>query len=270
MVGLLRFWSSALGLGLLGVWLTDYMHSPVLGSWIAWTDGILALAAFGTAAAGHPSRRSLVRVGLPAALSAVLLVLGLIAVVTGESQQLIWSNFFFALAFLVLALASAFGGTGVVVRHPLSHLGDLPSPGVGQVVVKPARSPSPQLRLTTEEIEELYGPPEDLTGFEYQPRAGYSGPREGEHPNLFGLYWGVGPKGYLRSDVRIADEISEKLARRPDLDASGIEVDVRIGDVTLRGRVASRGARRIAEAICDSVVGVKDVHNELEVVERVA
>ena len=37
---------------------------------------------------------------------------------------------------------------------------------------------------------------------------------------------GRGPKGYRRSDERIAEEVSEALARHPDIDASDIEVRV--------------------------------------------
>jgi hypothetical protein len=132
---------------------------------------------------------------------------------------------------------------------------------------RPAGAPPPGLSI--EEIEEYYGN-RNLAGFEYQERAGYAEHTPDEVPNLFGVHFRKGPKGFLRGDTEIAEEISERLARKGDLDASLIEVEVSLGDVTLRGKVHSRAARSVAEAICDSVLGVKDVHNELEILETAA
>jgi osmotically-inducible protein OsmY len=49
------------------------------------------------------------------------------------------------------------------------------------------------------------------------------------------------------------------------LDASDIEVSVEQGEVTLRGYVPDRQAKRLAEDIVDFVAGVKDVHNQIRI-----
>ena len=76
---------------------------------------------------------------------------------------------------------------------------------------------------------------------------------------------GRGPKGYRRSDARIAEDVNERLTWHPDIDASDIEVRVASGEVTLSGIVEDRRAKRLAEDIVEDVVGVSDVHNELKV-----
>lgn len=76
---------------------------------------------------------------------------------------------------------------------------------------------------------------------------------------------GRGPKGYRRSDDRIRDDVSDRLADDPYVDASDIEVSVQNGEVTLSGTVDSRQARRRAEDIAESVSGVSYVQNNLRV-----
>jgi hypothetical protein len=78
-------------------------------------------------------------------------------------------------------------------------------------------------------------------------------------------FYGRGPKGWKRSDERIQDEVSEMLARNPDVDASDVEVLVENGEVTLRGVVEDRGQKRHAEDIVEDIFGVEDVHNELKI-----
>ena len=80
-----------------------------------------------------------------------------------------------------------------------------------------------------------------------------------------GRFAGVGPKGYQRSDERIWEEINDRLTDNPDIDATHMDVTVTHGEVRLAGAVESRGARRLAEEIADSVRGVREVHNELRV-----
>lgn len=70
---------------------------------------------------------------------------------------------------------------------------------------------------------------------------------------------GKGPKGYQRTDSRIEEEINERLAEDDDVDAEGIEVKVKDGEVTLSGTCESREARRRAEDIAESILGVKHV-----------
>ena len=78
-------------------------------------------------------------------------------------------------------------------------------------------------------------------------------------------YRGRGPKNYQRSDERIREDVCERLAMDHDVDASDIEVHVAEGVVTLDGSISERHAKRIAEDICESVRGVKDVQNNLRV-----
>lgn len=75
---------------------------------------------------------------------------------------------------------------------------------------------------------------------------------------------GKGPKGYTRTDERILEEVHERLSYGY-LDASEIEVQVKGGEVTLKGTVNSKADRRIAEDAIDDVVGVKEVDNRLKV-----
>lgn len=74
-------------------------------------------------------------------------------------------------------------------------------------------------------------------------------------------YAGKGPKGYKRSDERIKEDVSEGLARHPEVDASDIEVAVHDAEVTLSGTVRERLMKRIAEDIAERSPGVKEVHN---------
>jgi osmotically-inducible protein OsmY len=74
---------------------------------------------------------------------------------------------------------------------------------------------------------------------------------------------GRGPRGYRRSDARILEDVNERLTDDPRLDASGIEVAVDGGEVTLSGTVDSREAKHRAEDIVESVSGVAGVVNRL-------
>lgn len=74
---------------------------------------------------------------------------------------------------------------------------------------------------------------------------------------------GRGPKGYSRSDDRIREDVSDRLTEDPHIDASGIDVTVASGEVTLSGSVDRRWAKRHAEDIAEGVSGVKHVQNNL-------
>ncbi len=76
-------------------------------------------------------------------------------------------------------------------------------------------------------------------------------------------YRGRGPRGYTRSDERIREDVSDWLMEDRYIDASEIDVTVSNGEVTLAGTVDSREAKRRAEDIAASAMGVKDVHNTL-------
>jgi hypothetical protein len=76
---------------------------------------------------------------------------------------------------------------------------------------------------------------------------------------------GKGPKGFVRTDVRILEDISEQLADDYYVDASDIELEVQAGEVSMRGTVPSLSAKRRAEDIALSVYGVQNVDDRLTV-----
>lgn len=78
-----------------------------------------------------------------------------------------------------------------------------------------------------------------------------------------GEYTGRGPKGYQRSDSRINEDVCDRLADAPDIDASDIEVRTANGEVTLSGSVRERSDKRRAEDLIENVSGVREVHNAL-------
>lgn len=80
-----------------------------------------------------------------------------------------------------------------------------------------------------------------------------------------GPYTGRGPKGYHRSDERIKEDVCERLTRHPEVDAEDVEVDVRDGEVFLRGSVMDRYQKRTAEDAIEGVSGVKDIQNQLRI-----
>lgn len=80
-----------------------------------------------------------------------------------------------------------------------------------------------------------------------------------------GEHRGRGPRGYRRSDERIREDVSDRLADDAWLDASSIDVEVKEGEVTLSGTVASRGDKRRAEDLADSCSGVGHLQNNLRV-----
>jgi hypothetical protein len=79
---------------------------------------------------------------------------------------------------------------------------------------------------------------------------------------------GRGPKNYTRSDERIQEDINERLWDADDVDASDVTVEVKDGEVTLRGNVEHRGIKHRIEDIADACSGVKDIHNEIRVQPR--
>ncbi|EAQ03282.1 hypothetical protein OB2597_01642 [Pseudooceanicola batsensis HTCC2597] len=76
---------------------------------------------------------------------------------------------------------------------------------------------------------------------------------------------GRGPKGYIRSDARIEEDIHDRLTDDPYIDAREISVSVKDREITLDGTVDSRRAKRHAEDCADSVSGVTHVQNNLRV-----
>lgn len=78
-----------------------------------------------------------------------------------------------------------------------------------------------------------------------------------------GPYRGKGPA--KRTDEQIKSGVEEALTADSWLDASGIQVNVQNGIVTLSGTVDSRESKRRAEDFADQVSGVRDVQNNLQI-----
>ena len=83
-----------------------------------------------------------------------------------------------------------------------------------------------------------------------------------------GPHVGRGPRDYRRSDARILEDVCDRLADDPRVDASEVVVHVQDADVTLEGSVSDRRARRVAEDVAADVPGVRDVFIRLRVDER--
>ena len=80
-----------------------------------------------------------------------------------------------------------------------------------------------------------------------------------------GRYSGRGPKGYVRSDVAIEEDVHVVLTQSPDIDGSDIRVEIDGGEVTLYGTVPDRDMKRAAEDAVEAVRGVREVFNQLRV-----
>jgi len=78
----------------------------------------------------------------------------------------------------------------------------------------------------------------------------------------FGHY-GKGPKGYVRSDERIREDVCDRLSDDDEIDASDITVNVSGGEVRLEGTVLDRHSKHRAEDVAEAVSGVRDVTNSL-------
>jgi len=86
--------------------------------------------------------------------------------------------------------------------------------------------------------------------------------------SIRGPFAGRGPKGYVRPDERIWEEVNERLEEDGEIDATDISVQVVNGEVTLEGTVGGRRIKRLAEDLAESVRGVRDVHSRLRVEAR--
>jgi BON domain len=78
-------------------------------------------------------------------------------------------------------------------------------------------------------------------------------------------YRGVGPRGYVRSPTRIYEDICDRLAEHPLIDASDIEVLISGIEVVLAGSVDNAITADRAEALARQVPGVTAVRNALTV-----
>jgi hypothetical protein len=91
------------------------------------------------------------------------------------------------------------------------------------------------------------------------------GDQERQGQSNQGPFSGRGPRNYKRADGRIQEDINERLTQHGSIDATDIEVTVQNGEVTLKGHVENRQAKRMAEEIVDGVSGVKDVTNQIKI-----
>jgi osmotically-inducible protein OsmY len=66
-------------------------------------------------------------------------------------------------------------------------------------------------------------------------------------------------------DDRISDQVRMRLATDPDVKGGALDVTVKDGQVTLRGRVDSDKGKKKAEKLARKVKGVKSIDNELVV-----
>jgi hypothetical protein len=90
-------------------------------------------------------------------------------------------------------------------------------------------------------------------------------PFRSQHPEMGdGPYSGKGPEGYQRSNDGIREDVCQRLQAHGWIDASKCKVKVEGGIVTLEGSVASREEKRLANDVAESVSGVRDVRNLLE------
>jgi osmotically-inducible protein OsmY len=67
------------------------------------------------------------------------------------------------------------------------------------------------------------------------------------------------------SDDELNDRVRQRLAADRDAKGGGIQVDVKNGVVTLRGKVHEEKQKKRAEKVTRKTKGVKDVVNHLEV-----
>ncbi len=82
---------------------------------------------------------------------------------------------------------------------------------------------------------------------------------------LLGCATAFAEQNKSRTDDRITDEVRTKLAGDRDVKGGAIDVTVKNGIVTLRGKVSEPKAKQKAEKIARKVKGVTQVVNELVV-----
>jgi osmotically-inducible protein OsmY len=75
-----------------------------------------------------------------------------------------------------------------------------------------------------------------------------------------------GPRGWVRSDERILDELCERIVRG-GIDASDLVVEVEGGEVSLDGGLGTREERRYVVDLAERILGVKSVYADIRVRE---
>jgi osmotically-inducible protein OsmY len=115
-----------------------------------------------------------------------------------------------------------------------------------------AAQPRDLLERAKDEVSAWFGNPEAASRRQQDLAAG---DHSGEGPASF----------HPDPDARIVHEISERLTKDSGLDASHIEVAAASGAVTLVGSVTTSAQRHHAEELAQSVAGVSQVENRLQV-----
>jgi osmotically-inducible protein OsmY len=75
-----------------------------------------------------------------------------------------------------------------------------------------------------------------------------------------------GPKGWIRPDERILDELCERIVRA-GVDASALEVAVARGEVSLVGELGTREERRVVMDLAERILGVVAIDADIRVRE---
>lgn len=91
------------------------------------------------------------------------------------------------------------------------------------------------------------------------------GPRaSGNYRNLdLPDYSGHGPKNWKISDEKLKEKVCEILLKSSEVDATELEVEVEDRVVTLKGFIANRGMKNVAEDLIASIPGIEDVFSEV-------
>lgn len=76
---------------------------------------------------------------------------------------------------------------------------------------------------------------------------------------------GVGPKGWKMSDEKLRQRVCEVLTHSHEVDPTEIEVRVEDGIAYLKGFIKSRGMKRVAMDLVDSIPGIEDVFTQLQI-----
>lgn len=115
------------------------------------------------------------------------------------------------------------------------------------------------------EDDRYYGRRRDFMDRASDEVASWFGDEDAERRRRMDQHRGKGPKGYIRTDERIREDVNDRLSDDPMLDASDVEVTVASGEVTLNGLVTGRQDKRRAEDLAEAVSGVHNVQNNLRV-----
>lgn len=103
----------------------------------------------------------------------------------------------------------------------------------------------------------------------YDRAAGYE--RRPEGAGSLELDWRAerryppGPKGYLRSDERLREDISARLMEARHVDSSDVTVEVLGAKVVLDGTVPARPMKHAIEDLVDDCPGVQDIDSRIRV-----